>query len=61
MIRKAYLKFIWKVSATLTADNAGKGYDCLYDLFCDFEEALISLAIALLRILPITLATSLLM
>ena len=31
-----------KIYKTLIGDNVGKGYDCLYVLFFNFEEALTS-------------------
>ena len=41
MARKTYFwKFYGKVSEILDGCNKGKGYDCLCDLFHDFQEVL---------------------
>ena len=46
MARKKCLEnFYEKVSETLNGDNSVKGYDCLWDLVFNFEEALASFKI----------------
>ena len=46
--------FYAKVSGTLITDNVGKGYDCLYDLFLNFQEVLMSLIITSLTSSSVT-------